>query len=97
MELSSKEMDLSSTTKEDLLKRLRKIEGQARGIQRMINEERPCQDLLMQLAAVKSAVVQVAMIILGNQMRTCLFQELEGEGDQSMAMSKFMEIFKKFS
>ena len=97
MELPSKKADLSSTNKDDLLKRLRKIEGQIRGIQRMISEERPCQDLLMQLAAVKSAVVQVAMIILGNQMRSCLFQELEGEGDQSMAMSKFMEIFKKFS
>lgn len=97
MELSSKKADLSSTNEDDLLKRLRKIEGQIRGIQRMISEERPCQDLLMQLAAVKSAVVQVAMIILGNQMRSCLFQELEGEGDQSMAMSKFMEIFKKFS
>ena len=95
--MPSKKADLSSTNKDDLLKRLRKIEGQIRGIQRMISEERPCQDLLMQLAAVKSAVVQVAMIILGNQMRSCLFQELEGEGDQSMAMSKFMEIFKKFS
>ena len=45
----------SGEIKDNLLKRLRRIEGQARGVQRMIEEERSCQEIMMQLAALKSS------------------------------------------
>lgn len=88
---------LSGDTKDNLLKRLRRIEGQTRGVQRMIEEERSCQEVMMQLAALKSAVVQVAMTMLSNQMGSCLKQELSKGGDPDTALAKFMEVFKKFS
>jgi DNA-binding FrmR family transcriptional regulator len=88
---------LSENTKDNLLKRLRRIEGQTRGVQRMIEEDRSCQEVMMQLAALKSAVVQVAMTMLSNQMGSCLKQELSKGGDPDTALAKFMEVFKKFS
>lgn len=87
----------SGEIKDNLLKRLRRIEGQARGVQRMIEEERSCQEIMMQLAALKSAVVQVAMTMLSNQMGACIKQEISRGGDPDTALAKFMEVFKKFS
>lgn len=87
---------ISGDIKEDLLKRLRRIEGQVRGLQRMIEEERPCQEVVYQAAAVKAAVVQVAMTILGNQLATCLAQEMAKGASPEAALKRFTEVFKKF-
>ena len=77
--------------------RLRRIEGQVRGIQRMIEEERSCREVILQLAAVKSAVVQVAMTILSHEMVDCLARKTGSEQDREGALDRFMELFKKFS
>ncbi|HHW11697.1 MAG TPA: metal-sensitive transcriptional regulator [Firmicutes bacterium] len=87
---------ISGDIKEDLLKRLRRIEGQVRGLQRMIEEERSCQEVVYQAAAVKAAVVQVAMTILSNQLATCLAQEMAKGGNPEAAVKRFTEVFKKF-
>ena len=50
--------------KSDLLKRLKKIEGQVRGVQKMIEEDRYCMDILVQLAAIKSATNNIGLAIL---------------------------------
>lgn len=83
--------------KTEILARLRKIEGQIRGIQRMMEEERPCRDTLIQLAAVKSAVVQAAMTILSNEMANCITRETAKGVDPEEALNQFMDVFKKFS
>mgnify|MGYP000954050350 CR=1 FL=1 len=87
---------ISEEIKEDLIKRLRRIEGQIRGLQRMLEEDRSCQEVVVQVSAVKSAVVQVAMIALSHQLATCLSQELAKGGSPDLAMTRFMEAFKKF-
>ncbi len=87
---------VSGDIKEDLIKRLRRIEGQVRGIQRMIEEDRPCQEVVYQVAAVKAAVVQVAMSILSDQLASCLTQELAMGGHPEAAVKRFTEVFKKF-
>ena len=87
---------VSGDIKEDLIKRLRRIEGQVRGLQRMIEEDRPCQEVVYQVAAVKAAVVQVAMTILSNQLASCLTQELAEGGHPEAAVKRFTEVFKKF-
>ncbi|HHT48975.1 MAG TPA: metal-sensitive transcriptional regulator [Firmicutes bacterium] len=87
---------VSGDIKEDLLKRLRRIEGQVRGLQRMIEEDRSCQEVVYQVAAVKAAVVQVAMTILSNQLASCLTQELAKGGHPEAAVQHFTEVFKKF-
>ncbi len=88
---------LSAAIKNDLIKRLRRIEGQVRGLQRMIEEDRSCQEIVFQVSAVKSAVVQVAMTILSYQLSSCVVQELARGSSPEQAMEKFAEVFKKFN
>ena len=58
-------------SKETLLKRLKRTEGQIRGIQKMIESNRECESVITQLAAVRSAVNGVAGLILSNYMKIC--------------------------
>ena len=55
-----------------LLRRLRRIEGQIRGIEKMIVESRDCMDLVIQLAAVRSGIEGVGALILNNCMKLCI-------------------------
>ncbi|HVB09952.1 MAG TPA: metal-sensitive transcriptional regulator [Bacillota bacterium] len=57
---------------EDLLRRMRKIEGQARGVQRMLTEGRGCEEITHQLAAMRSALARVAAAIIAAHLDECL-------------------------
>ena len=63
---------MNPSSKQDLLKRVRRIEGQARGVARMIEEERDCQDILQQLAAVRSAAHQATVALVRNYTAECI-------------------------
>ncbi len=65
-----------------IIKRLNRIEGQIKGIQRMISEEKFCGDILIQVSAVKSALNNVGGLVLENYMNDCLKGYLEGETDE---------------
>ena len=56
-------MVLSSETQGDMLARMRRIEGQARGVQRMISEDRDCLEILTQLASLRSAAYSVSVAL----------------------------------
>jgi DNA-binding FrmR family transcriptional regulator len=56
----------------DLQKRLRRIEGQVRGIQNMLEEERECRDIVTQIAAVTKAMEQVGFKMLASGLANCL-------------------------
>ena len=58
--------------KDKLISRLKRIEGQVRGIQTMVSEERNCQDILQQLTAVRSAVQSASLILLEEYMSDCV-------------------------
>lgn len=58
--------------KADLLRRLRRIEGQARGVARMIEEERDCQEVLQQLAAIRAAAHQAGLRLMRSYAIECL-------------------------
>ena len=58
--------------KEDYLKRLRRIEGQARGLQRMVEEEKYCIDILTQVSAMTSALRSVALGLLDEHLQHCV-------------------------
>lgn len=59
-------------TKTDILKRLRRIEGQIKGIQRMIESEESCNDVLIQIAAARAAINKVGGLILENYSKECI-------------------------
>lgn len=63
--------------KDDLKRRLKKIEGQVKGVQRMIEEDKNCVDVLTQVAAVKAAINKVGTILFENHAKKCLKNSLE--------------------
>jgi CsoR family transcriptional regulator, copper-sensing transcriptional repressor len=70
-----------SATKDQLLKRLRRIEGQVRGIQGMVEEDRYCVDVLTQISAVQAALDKVALGLLDDHARHCVIDGPDGEKD----------------
>ena len=67
---------------EMLVKRIRRMEGQARGIERMIEDDRYCIDIVQQLTALSSAAEEVALIILQNHIEGCITDAIqEQKGD----------------
>jgi DNA-binding FrmR family transcriptional regulator len=70
-----------SATKDQLLKRLRRIEGQVRGIQGMVEEDRYCIDVLTQISAVQAALDKVALGLLDDHARHCVIDGPDGEKD----------------
>jgi len=72
--------------KSRVLARLSRIDGQVRGVARMVEEDRYCLEVLTQLAAVKAALNQVAMQLLENHARGCVARAMrDGEGEAAMA------------
>jgi DNA-binding FrmR family transcriptional regulator len=61
-----------TATKEQLLKRLRRIEGQVRGVERMVEEDRYCIDVLTQISAVQAALDKVALGLIDDHTRHCV-------------------------
>ncbi|WP_069649411.1 metal-sensitive transcriptional regulator [Caloranaerobacter ferrireducens] len=67
----------------DIIVRLRRIEGQIKGIQRMVNEDKCCGDILIQIAAARSALNKVGGLILENYMKDCIKGYLDkNKGDE---------------
>jgi CsoR family transcriptional regulator, copper-sensing transcriptional repressor len=71
---------IANNTKDDYLKRLRRIEGQARGLQRMVEEEQYCIDILTQVSAMTKALRSVALGLLDEHMAHCVVDAAR-EGD----------------
>ena len=63
---------IDATVKAKLLGRLRRIEGQVQGLQRMIDAEAYCVDILLQVAAVQGALGQVQKLLLGRHIESCV-------------------------
>ncbi len=64
-------------TRDQLMVRLRRAEGQLRGVQRMLDEGAPCDDVLVQLAAVTAALDQVGLHLIGERFRQCTQEDGE--------------------
>jgi DNA-binding FrmR family transcriptional regulator len=75
-----------SDDKEAVLRRLRRVEGQVRGLQRMVEEERYCIDVLTQVAAVTAALERVALLLVSDHVRHCVRTGGEERVDELMAV-----------
>lgn len=76
------------TAKDDYLKRLRRIEGQARGLQRMVEEEKYCIDILTQVSAMTKALQAVAMGLLEDHISHCVVDAAVQGGPEAEAKIK---------
>jgi DNA-binding FrmR family transcriptional regulator len=77
--------------KDALVKRLHRIEGQVRGIERMVENDRYCIDILTQVGAVSTALESVAMAILDDHVQHCVADAL-ASGDEQLAHEKTDEL-----
>jgi DNA-binding FrmR family transcriptional regulator len=82
----------SDISKQTLVRRLRRIEGQIRGIEKMINEDRDCVDLVIQLEAVRSGIEGIGAIVLNNCMVLCLNKDPDANADIG-SLSKAISIW----
>ena len=72
-----------SATRDQLLKRLRRIEGQVRGVERMVEDDRYCIDVLTQISAVQAALDKVALGLLDDHAKHCVAND--AQVDEMMA------------
>ena len=80
--------------KEALLKRLRRMDGQVRGIQQMVEDDRYCLDVVNQVNALTAAAREVALLVLEDHLRGCVTEAVkEDKGDA--AIKEMMTVFSK--
>ncbi|MHB0886126.1 MAG: metal-sensitive transcriptional regulator [Bacillota bacterium] len=82
---------------EGLVKRLRRVEGQARGLQKMLLEGRECEDLIIQLAAMREAISKVGMVVIGKYMERCLREDIAQGKSGKEGLERALNILMKFS
>lgn len=82
--------------KEDLLKRLKRIEGQVRGIYRMVDEDKYCVDIIDQITAARAALGKVQLALLDSHLRGCVADAIKHEsGDE--AITELISVLTKFT
>jgi DNA-binding FrmR family transcriptional regulator len=79
--------------KRSVLTRLRRIEGQIRGVQKMVEEERYCAEVLMQVSSVQEALRGVGRAMLHNHLRHCATEEIRSD-DPARAEAMYDEIME---
>lgn len=78
----------------DLINRLNRIEGQIRGIKAMVQDERYCTDILVQVSAVQSALNSFSSKLLSNHIKSCVVQDIR-DGKEEEAINELCETIKK--
>jgi DNA-binding FrmR family transcriptional regulator len=84
---------MDSEVKQSLLTRLRRIEGQIRGLQKMVEEERYCADVVTQMASVQEALRGASRALLHNHLRHCATAAIRS-GDQAAAEAMYEELLE---
>ncbi|HEX7212767.1 MAG TPA: metal-sensitive transcriptional regulator [Methylomirabilota bacterium] len=90
---------MDTQAKAKILGRLRRIEGQVQGIQRMVEEDKECVDILLQLAAVQGAVEQVRKLLLGQHLESCVVDAVRSGNarDRQKKMDELLDVLARFS
>ena len=85
----------SENSQEDILNRLKKIEGQVKGIQKMIIDEKCCDDVMVQVSAVKSAMNKVGGMVMDRYISNCLTDAVI-EGKNRVELKDMVKTIVKF-
>ena len=94
LENKKKKKKRSESEKKIINNRLNRIEGQVRGVKKMIEEDRYCDDVLIQLSAIDKSVKSLANHILENHMQTCVLKDLEN-GNYEI-IDEVVNLFRRF-
>lgn len=87
----------SSGVNQQALNRMRSIEGQVRGIEKMILEERYCIDIVNQISAVRGALARVSEMVLRRHIETCVVRDLRSgsEDDQERVIDELIDVIAR--
>lgn len=89
---------MTPNTKKQIETRLKRVAGQIGGIQRMVEEDRYCVDVLLQVAAAKAALERVGQIVLGSHVDTCVDTALSSgtQRERKEKIEELMDVFARF-
>jgi len=87
---------IKAKDKEKLQNRLRRIEGQVRGLQRMVDEESYCVDILTQVASVVSALEKVGALVLRDHVEHCVRESIEKGEDADQKIDELTAAVERF-
>ena len=88
--------ETSSTLQAEITRRLRRIEGQARGIQKMLDEGRDCEEMLTQTMAIRSAVDQVGARLMEYHLDRCLLAGFDCDEERMEALRGALKLWTRF-
>lgn len=91
--ISEEAMAKQEVSQQMLLKRLKRIEGQVRGIEKMVIDGRDCESLVTQLAALRSAIESVGALVLNNYMKLCFRQDSKAESGNVDSLARAIAIW----
>lgn len=80
---------------DDIKKRLRRLEGQVRGVLRLMEERKDCKDVITQLSAVRSAADKAIATIVAQNLEQCIRAEQEAGGDTGQLVKQAVELLVK--
>ena len=80
-----------------LVARINRIEGQVRGLKKMVEEDRDCLQVLKQIAAASGALRSLGAVILEHHLKGCVATAIQTQDNESELISEVVEIFNKFS
>lgn len=89
-------MDLPEETVSDLIRRLRRVEGQVRGIQQMLADERDCRDVVTQLSAANKALEQAGFVLVAAGLTWCL-EDPERSAAEGYDLADVQKMFTKLA
>lgn len=89
-------MDLPEETVTDLLKRLRRAEGQLRGVQQMLTDGRDCRDIVTQLSAANKAIEQAGFVLVAAGLTWCL-EDPKRSAKQGYDIAEVQKMFTKLA
>lgn len=84
----------SEEDKKNLINRINRILGQLDGVKKMIENDRYCPDILIQLASIEKSIKSLSSIILDNHMHSCVLKGIK-EGDESK-IDEIIDLFRRF-
>jgi len=87
---------LCADLQENIDKRLQRLEGQVRGVRRMLDENRDCEDILTQLSAIRGAAYQISLLLVENYALDCMSHPDE-YGSRDEAIAKMVNTLGKLS
>ncbi len=89
-------MALCGTHHDKLITRLNRIEGQVRGIRKMVEQDRGCFDVLKQVAATTGAMRSMGMLILEDHLKGCVSEAIRKKGRDERLIDQVLDVFNRF-